>query len=167
MLRRYAGAVEVPPVRASVTVAAPVEKAWRVYTEGYGSWYPKGHFLGDGPAETVIIEPYEGGRWYEKQADGSDPEWGRVLAWEPPGRLLLAWAVGGDWKPDPDPAHWSEVEVLFSEVPGGTRVDLEHRYLGRHGDGARSILAGVSDPDQGHPFYLRLYVAAAEGRTQD
>jgi uncharacterized protein YndB with AHSA1/START domain len=164
ILRRYAAALDVPPVRASVTVAAPVEKAWRVYTEQYGTWYPKDHFLGDQPAETVIIEPHEGGRWYEKQADGSEPDWGRVLAWEPPHRLVLSWTTGADWKPDPDPAHWSEVEVLFSAVAGGTRVDLEHRFIGRLGDGASPIFEGVSHPDYGHPFYLRRFAAAAEGR---
>ena len=151
------------PVRVSVTVAAPVEKAWTVYTEQYGSWYPKDHFLGAGPAETVVIEPRAGGRWYEQQADGSRPEWGSVLAWEPPHRLLLAWAVGGDWQPDPDPAHHSEIEVLFTEVDGGTRVDLEHRHLDRHGDGAGPLRAGVADPE-GHPLYLRRFAAAAEGR---
>jgi uncharacterized protein YndB with AHSA1/START domain len=164
ILDRYAGAVDCPPVRASVTVAAPVEQAWRVYTEQYGSWYPKDHFLGDQPAETVLIEPYEGGRWYEKQTDGSEPEWGRVLAFEPPRRLVLSWTVGPDWKPDPDPAHASEVEVLFSAVPGGTRVELEHRYLGRLGAGAAEIRQGVSHPDYGHPYYLRRFAAATEDR---
>ena len=152
-------------VRVSITVAAPVEKAWRVYTEQYGSWYPKEHYLGDAPAETVVIEPHAGGRWYERQADGSEPEWGRVLAWEPPHRLLLSWTTGAGWKPDPDPTHWSEVEVLFTAVAsGGTRVDLEHRFIGRLGDGAASIAEGVSHPDFGHPFYLRRFAAAADGR---
>jgi uncharacterized protein YndB with AHSA1/START domain len=164
ILHQYAAALDLPPVRASIVVAAPVEKAWRVYTEQYGSWYPKGHFLGDGPAETVVIEPHAGGRWYEKQPDGSEPEWGRVLTWQPPHRLVLSWTIGADWKPDPDPAHWSEVEVLFSAVAGGTRVDLEHRYLGRLGDAAASIHDGVSHPDFGHPYYLRRFAAAAEGR---
>jgi uncharacterized protein YndB with AHSA1/START domain len=152
------------PVRASITVSAPIEKAWLVYTERYGSWYPKEHYLGDAPAETVVIEPYAGGRWFERQADGSEPEWGRVLAVEPPRRLLLSWAVGGDWKPDPDPAHHSEIEVRFTAVAGGTRVDLEHRHLDRHGDGASSVIDGVSDERYGHPLYLRRFSAAAEGR---
>jgi uncharacterized protein YndB with AHSA1/START domain len=167
ILRQYAAALDVPPVRASVTVTAPVEKAWRVYTDQYGSWYPKGHFLGDGPAETVVIEPREGGRWYEKQPDGSEPEWGRVLTWQPPHRLVLSWTTGADWKPDPDPAHWSEIEVLFSAVAGGTRVDLEHRYLGRLGAAAAPIREGVAHPDFGHPYYLRRFAAATEGRPVD
>jgi hypothetical protein len=90
-----------------------------------------------------------------------------VLTWQPPHRLVLSWTIGTDWKPDPDPAHWSEVEVLFSAVAGATRVDLEHRYLGRLGDGAASIHEGVSHPDFGHPYYLRRFAAAAEGRPVD
>lgn len=154
------------PVRVSVDVAAPVEKAFTVYTEQYGSWYPKDHFLGAGPAETVVIEPFAGGRWYERQADGSEPEWGRVLAWEPPGRLLLSWAVGGDWTHDPDERHHSEIEVTFTAIDGGTRVVLEHRHLDRHGDGAGPLFRGVSGTD-GHPLYLRRFAAATEGRPLD
>jgi uncharacterized protein YndB with AHSA1/START domain len=167
ILTRYAEALDVPPVRVSVTVAAPVERAWKVYTEQYGSWYPRGHFLGSGPAQTVLIEPYEGGRWYEQQADGSEPEWGRVLAWEPPHRLVLSWTTGAGWKPDPDPAHWSEVEVRFTAVAGGTRVDLEHHGIGRLGAGAGPIAEGVAHEDFGHPLYLRRFAAAAEGRSLD
>lgn len=159
--------VDCPPVRASITVAAPIEKAWRVYTEQYGTWTPKDHFLGDGPAEDVVIEPYAGGRWYERHTDGSEPEWGAVLAWEPPARLLLSWRIGPDWKPDPVPAHWSEVEVRFTAVGDETRVDLEHRHIGRLGAGTGSIYGGVSNEDYGHPFYLRRFAAAAEGRPTD
>jgi uncharacterized protein YndB with AHSA1/START domain len=153
------------PVRRSVTVSAPVERAFGIYTADYGRWYPKEHFIGAGPAETVVIEPYPGGRWYEKQPDGSEPEWGRVLVWQPPHRLVLSWTVGGDWKHDPDPAHASEVEVRFSPVgPDRTLVELEHRGIERHGGGAASIHGGVSDDDYGHAFYLRRFAAAAEGR---
>lgn len=155
----------VEPVRVSVTVAASIERAWAVYTDGYGSWYPREHFIGAGPADTVLIEPYVGGRWYEKQPDGTEPEWGRVLAWEPPGRLVLSWTVGGDWKHDPDPAHASEVEVRFTaEAPDRTRVDVEHRGIERHGDGAASIHGGVSDAADGHALYLRRFAAAVAGR---
>lgn len=158
----------VQPVRAAVTVAAPIEKAWRVYTAEYASWYPKGHFIGAGPAETVEYEPWVGGRWFERTPDGAELLWGRVLAWEPPHRLLLAWMVGGDWTTDPDPAHASEVEVRFTaEGPDRTRVELEHRHLERHGAGAASVLAGVADEDQGHPLYLRRFAAAAEGRPAE
>ncbi len=154
-----------PAVRCSVTVTAPVERAFAVYTAGYGGWYPKEHFIGAEPAETVVIEPFAGGRWYERSPDGSEGEWGRVLAWEPPHRLVLAWMVGGDWQPDPDPAHASEVEVRFvADGPGRTRVELEHRGIERHGAGAASIRSGVSDESQGHPYYLRRFSAAVEGR---
>ena len=154
------------PVRVSVDVGAPVEKAWTVYTEQYGTWYPKDHHLGAQPAQTVVIEPWVGGRWYEKQADGTEPVWGHVLAWEPPGRLVLSWAVGGDWQHDPDPAHHSEIEVTFTPIGTGTRVVLEHRHLDRHGDGTASVRAGVAG-EGGFPLYLRRFAAATEGRELD
>jgi uncharacterized protein YndB with AHSA1/START domain len=153
------------PVRREITVKVPVERAWQVYTAGYGSWYPKDHFLGDGPAETVEIEPHAGGRWFERHADGTELLWGRVKEWEPPHRLLLSWMVGGDWKCDPDESHASEIEVTFTAVDAGTtEVVLEHRDLDKHGDGAGSLVQGVADDDMGHLHYLRRFAAAAEER---
>lgn len=152
-------------VRRSITVKAPVQRAWDVYTAGYGSWYPKEHFLGAAPAETVEYEPWAGGRWFERQTDGTELLWGKVRAWEPPGRLVLAWMVGGDWQCDPDPEHASEVEVTFTAVdPEHTEVVLEHRDIERHGSGAASIAGGVSDDSMGHALYLRRFAAVIEGR---
>lgn len=156
------------PVRRSITVKAPVQRAWDVYTAGYGDWCPKEHHLGREQADTVGYEPWVGGRWFERQADGTELQWGKVLAWEPPGRLVLAWMIGGDWKPDPDESHASEVEVLFTALDAETtEVVLEHRNLERHGDGAESVAAGVSDDDDGYAWYLRRFAAAAEGRPLD
>jgi uncharacterized protein YndB with AHSA1/START domain len=151
-------------VRRAVTVAAPVERAFTVFTEDFDAWWPASHHIGAAPPVLRTLEAGPDGRWFERAADGTECDWGRVRVWEPPHRLVLSWTTGADWKPDPDPAHWSEVEVLFSAVAGGTRVDLEHRFIGRLGDGASSIFEGVSHPDYGHPFYLRRFAAAAEGR---
>lgn len=110
------------------------ERAWEVYTAGYGSWYPRDHFIGSGPAQTVVIEPVTGGRRYEKQPDGSEPEWGRVLAWEPPHRLVLAWMVGGDWKHDP---------LFCAGVPREPPRSGDRRRPRRSGSGRRAAGRGA------------------------
>jgi uncharacterized protein YndB with AHSA1/START domain len=119
-------------VRRSITVAAPVEKAFEVFTDRFGAWWPLDYHTGDEDPETVVIEPRRGGRWYERTAGGEEADWGVVLAWEPPTRLVLAWRLDAEWKHNPDPAKQTEIEVHF--VPDGrvrTRVDLEHRLLDR------------------------------------
>jgi uncharacterized protein YndB with AHSA1/START domain len=95
----------------------------------------------------AVLETKEGGRWYERGVDGSECEWGRVLAFDPPTRVVLAWHVSGEWQYDADPAHASEVAVGFVDLGDGrTRVDLEHRELDRHGAGAEGVYQGVSSP---------------------
>jgi uncharacterized protein YndB with AHSA1/START domain len=80
----------------------------------------------------AFIEPREGGRWYETCADGTECDWGRVLLWAPPTRLVITWQINGMWQFDPDPEHASEVDVRFTaEGPELTRVDVEHRHFER------------------------------------
>lgn len=120
-------------VRKVVSVQAPQETAWRVFTEKMGTWWPLATYkIGKANAVDAVIEPFVGGRWYERGDDGSTCDWGRVLSWEPPARLLLSWDISADWQFDP--ALNTEIEVLF--VPdgmNGTRVELEHRRLDRYG----------------------------------
>jgi uncharacterized protein YndB with AHSA1/START domain len=143
----------------TVTVAAGQERAFEVYTARFGSWWPKEHHVGEADMVTCSFEPRVGGRWYETGVDGSECDWGRVLVWDPPNRLVHTWQLQGDWRFDPDPARASEVEVRFvAEGPARTRVEIEHRYLERHGDGADSVRAGVSSP-KGYDYCLAGYVA--------
>lgn len=131
-------------VRRSVVVDADPARAFRVFTAEFGSWWPMSHHIGATDPVDVVIEPETGGRWYERGTDGVECDWGRVLAHEPPHRLLLSWHLQADWEPDPDPARASEIEVRFTaEADGRTRVDLEHRALHRHGDGAASISEAI------------------------
>lgn len=126
------------PVRKSVTVQASVERAFDVFTQGFGRWWPASHTIGKSPMKNAVIEPQAGGRWYEIGEDGSECQWGDVLAWEPPTRLLLAWRIGGDWQYRKD--LLTEVEVRFVLVnEGATRVELEHRLLENMGEGAESM----------------------------
>ena len=146
-------------VRKSVTVNVPISKAFTVFTEGLDSWWPRTHKIGGADLKRAVLEGWPGGRWYEVDADGSQCDWGRVLAWEPPARLVLAWQIDASWHYDP--GLLTEVEVRFTaEGPERTRVDLEHRDLDRFGDAQEQIRAAF-DSDGGWPGLLAAYAQAA------
>ena len=148
-------------VRRSVTVSASQERAFAVFTEGFSSWWPLvTHHIGAADAAGAVIEPRAGGRWFERGVDGRECDWGRVLDWEPPERVRLAWMLGPQWEYDPDEAHATEVEVRFvAEGPATTRVELVHGGFERVAGGAQ-IRAGVSEPN-GWGGLLELYAEAA------
>ena len=130
-------------VNKSVTVKAGLEHAFKVFTEGFDTWWPRGHHIGKKPLQKAVIEPRAGGRCYDRGTDGSECDWGRVLAWEPPHRLVVTWQINGEWQYDPDPQHASEIEVRFtSEGLEQTRVELEHRLLDRL-VGGQAIYDGI------------------------
>src|SRR6516225_6962741 len=109
------------PVRRSLTVKADAASAFDVFTNRIGNWWPHSHSIGSSPQKSIVLEPRPGGRWFEIGEDGSQCNWGKVLAWEPPARVLLAWQINGDWKYDPDLI--TEVEVRFTALEDGqTRV---------------------------------------------
>ena len=140
---------------------APPEKAFAVFTDGFGGWWPKSHYIGDSPLTTAVIEPGVGGRWYGRHEDGHESLWGDVLAWEPPARLLLAWRISGEWVYDPQ--LLTEVDVRFTAVGDGqTRVDFEHRGLERFGDSeaARKTLTSM---DGGWGLILDSFRAMVDG----
>jgi uncharacterized protein YndB with AHSA1/START domain len=134
----------LPPVGGTITVAVPVERAFAVFTGSFNTWWPPQHHIGQADMAEAVLEPREGGRWYERGVDGSECDWGRVLTWEPPHRLVLTWQINGRWQFDPDPAHASEVEVRFiADGPEQTTVELEHRLLERVVEGA-ALRDGIS-----------------------
>src|SRR5262249_20588796 len=133
-----APSIKPAPVQKTLLVQADTERAFRVFTSRMGSWWPKSHSIGSAAMNAVIIEPRCGGRWYERGEDGSECEWGKVLEWEPPARVLLAWQLDGNWKYNP--SCMSEVEIRFTAMgPHQTRVDLEHRHLERLGANAAAV----------------------------
>jgi len=153
--------IKPAPIVKSFTVPASPEKAFAVFTDGHGSWWPKTHSVGDSPLEAAVIEPWAGGRWYGRLEDGAEAAWGDVLVWEPPARLVLAWRLNGQFTYDPD--LLTEVEVRFTaEGDGVTRVDFEHRHLDRLGDG-EAALQLRSGMDHGWGLILDSYVAAVGG----
>lgn len=144
-------------VRHEVVVEAPIDRAFSVFTKGFGSFKPPEHnILGVDIAETVF-ELHEGGAVFDKGVDGSECRWARVLAYDPPNRVVISWDISPQWQIETDPAKTSEVDVRFiAEAPNRTRVELEHRNIDRHGDGWESVREGV-DADQGWPLYLQRF----------
>jgi uncharacterized protein YndB with AHSA1/START domain len=149
---------EATALRHSVLVNAPIEKAFRVFTEDFGRFKPPEHnLLGAEIAETVF-ETRVGGHVYDRAVDGTECRWARVLVYEPPNRVVISWDIGPTWQIETDPDKTSEVEVDFiAEGPERTRVELEHRHLERHGEGWQGLQQGV-DSDQGWPLYLERFV---------
>jgi len=144
-------------VRAEVVVEAPIERAFSVFTEDFGSFKPPEHnLLGVEIAETVF-EPRPGGHLYDRGVDGSECRWARVLAYEPPDRVVISWDINPQWQIETDLERTSEVEVRFiSETPDRTRIELEHRNLERHGDGWQGVREGVGG-EGGWPLYLERF----------
>jgi uncharacterized protein YndB with AHSA1/START domain/uncharacterized damage-inducible protein DinB len=134
-------------VRKSVTVKASIDHAFNVFTDGFDTWWPRGHHIGKKPLQKAIIEGRAGGRCLGREADGVECQWGTVTAWDPPRRLVIAWQIDPNWQFDADLAHASEVEITFTDEGGGlTRVDLEHRQIERHGPDFDKIRGAVSAP---------------------
>jgi uncharacterized protein YndB with AHSA1/START domain len=150
-------------VQTSIVVNAPIDDAFRVFTEDFGQFKPKEHnMLGVDIAETVF-EPRVGGHIFDKGVDGSECRWARVLVYEPPSRVVFSWDISPFWQIETDPAKTSEVEVRFTaESADRTRVELEHRNLERHGDGWEGVREGVGGGD-GWPLYLRRYADLLPG----
>ncbi|MCV7281262.1 SRPBCC domain-containing protein [Mycolicibacterium flavescens] len=145
-------------VRHEITVKAPIEKAFSVFTERFGDFKPREHNLLGVPIVETVFEARVGGHIYDRGSDGSECRWARVVAYEPPDRVVFMWDIGPTWQVQSDPEKASEVEVLFTAQPDGrTRVTLEHRHIDRHGDGWEAVASGV-DGDGGWPLYLRRYI---------
>jgi uncharacterized protein YndB with AHSA1/START domain len=149
------------PVVRSITVGTSRDRAFKVFTEQIGTWWPKEYSIGEADMADFVVEPKVGGRWYEVGADGVECDTGRVLVYEPPERVVFAWHLNGEWQFDPDPDNASEVEVRFvAEGPNSTQVELEHRGFERHGDTAPGVHGAVSD-SSGWSYCLERFAAAA------
>ena len=148
-------------VQKVVTVQAPQDVAWRVFTEKIGTWWPLANYkIGKAKAVDAVIEPHVGGRWFERGEDGSTCDWGRVLSWEPPSRLVLSWDISADWQADPNLK--TEVEVRFiRHAENMTRVELEHRLLDRYG-ARRDEMRRIFDVEGDWGRLLAMFARVAE-----
>jgi uncharacterized protein YndB with AHSA1/START domain len=150
----------VSPITKSIRVKVTPERAFEVFTTNVLKWWPPGYTIGTSPMKEVVIEPRVGGRWFEIGEDGSQCQWGDVLAWNPPRRLLLAWRIGMDWQFDP--SLLTEVDVTFRDVGGGeTEVKIVHSKFENYGADAEKA-AQVFD---GWSSTLVRFADVVHGRT--
>ena len=156
---------EAAAVRKQIVVDAPIERAFTVFTDRFGDFKPPEHNLLGAPIAETVFQPWAGGNIVDKAADGSECRWARILAFDPPDRVVFSWDISPQWTIETDPAHTSEVEVRFyAESPTRTRLEQEHRHIDRHGPGWEAVTDGVDGP-AGWPLYLVRYAALlTEGR---
>jgi uncharacterized protein YndB with AHSA1/START domain len=135
-------------VETSIVVEAPIDRAFAVFTEDIGSWWPPEHHIIESELANMVFEPRQGGHIYDRGTDGSVCCWARVLVYEPPERVVFSWDISMTWKIENNPARTSEVEVRFiSETPERTRVILEHRNIDHHGEGWEQMRDAVGSPE--------------------
>jgi uncharacterized protein YndB with AHSA1/START domain len=153
-------------VRRAVTVPVAVSVAFELFTKRLGDFKPAEHNLLTVPIAATVLEPRVGGAIIDRGTDGSECRWARVLTFDPPDRLVFSWDIGPTWQIETDPERASEVEVRFVAAgPASTRVEIEHRYLDRHGPGWEAVRDGI-DTDQGWPLYLERFAALAGDGTR-
>jgi uncharacterized protein YndB with AHSA1/START domain len=134
--------MSIAPIAHSVEVKAPPDRAFELFAANMGAWWPRGRTPAKNPHVDIILEPREGGRWFERDSEGNESQWGKVLAWEPPRRLLLGWQLDHQFRYDAE--LLTEVELRFAPLSGGgTRVTLEHRDLERFGADAEALATKI------------------------
>ena len=147
---------------ATITVEAPIDRAFKVFTEGFDTWWPRTHHIGTPDMAEAILEQRVDGRWYERGVDDSECDRGRVLAWDPPNHVAVSWHLNAEFKYDPDPEKASRVDVrFFPEGDDRTRVELEHSELDRHGVDWTQLRAGISSEGGWHGILAGFAEAAA------
>jgi uncharacterized protein YndB with AHSA1/START domain len=148
---------DMATIRRQVVVDAPIDRAFEVFTARFGDFKPREHNLLPEPIVETVFEPRVGGNIVDRTADGAECRWARILAFDPPDRVVFSWDISPQWRIEADPELTSEVEVRFiAESPERTRLELEHRHLDRHGPGWEGVSQGVAD-DAGWPLYLARY----------
>ena len=151
-------------IQTSIVVEAPIEQAFSVFTEDIGTWFPPEYNLLEVDIEKRVFETHVGGHVYDIGTDGSECHWARVLAYEPPNRVVFSWDLSPQWQVEGDPLKTSEWEVRFiAETAQRTRVEIEHRHLERHGDGWEGMQTAVGSPD-GWDLGMQAF-ASAVGRA--
>jgi uncharacterized protein YndB with AHSA1/START domain len=151
----------IAPIVRTVEVKAAPARAFDLFATHMEHWWPEGRTIGKSPHVAIVVEPRAGGQWFERDADGNETHWGKVLAWDPPSRLLLGWQINTQWSYDP--AFLTEVELTFAPAAsGGTLVTLEHRNLERFGADARRHAETLRG---GWPAYVAAFAKYADAHA--
>jgi len=154
-------------VSKSIVVDAPPARAFELFVDQERWWPIKTHHLAQPAGERAVLEPFVGGRWYEVSSDGNETDWGRVLAFEPPRRILLSWQMSADWTHEPDPERSSEIEVTFiAEADNRTRLVYEHRHLERYADQAKQMRTALDRPAAAEAVLL-AFTSALPAKTPE
>jgi len=151
----------IAPIHRTIEVAVPPERAFELFAGRMHDWWPIGHSISDEPRATIEMEPHAGGWWGQVGERGTRVQWGKVLEWQPPGRLLLAWQIDAQWQFDP--GLITELELTFAATGTNTRVTLEHRNLERLGESAEKIAEQLRG---GWPGVVQSYADFADGRLE-
>lgn len=152
-------------VRLEITVDAPIDTAFTVFTTGINSWWPREHHIGSGTFDEAVVQPRVGGRLLTRETDGTECPWGTVLVWQPPTRFAFSWDIALDWTAEIDPRRSSRVEVTFTTLDDThTRVTLVHCDFDRHGPGWQSMRTAVAS-DGGWPALRDNYAKAAAAQS--
>jgi uncharacterized protein YndB with AHSA1/START domain len=142
-------------VNKEIVVNVPIDEAFRAFTERFGDFKPREHNIMSSPIAETVFESKVGGHIYDRAEDGQECHWARILAFDPPTRVVFSWDIGPTWQIETNHDNTSEVEVRFiAEAADRTRVELEHRHIDRHGPGWEGVRAGV---EEGWPVYLDRY----------
>jgi uncharacterized protein YndB with AHSA1/START domain len=153
--------MSIAPIVRTVVVKAKPARAFELFAHHMEQWWPKGRTIGKSPHVAIVAEPMPGGRWFERDAEGVETQWGKVLAWEPPSRLLLGWQINSQWVYDS--SFVTEVELTFVPAEGGgTLVRLEHRNLERFGADAAKHAERLRG---GWPFYVGEFSKYADANS--
>jgi uncharacterized protein YndB with AHSA1/START domain len=160
------GSPMIPVLHGSTTVNASIEQAFRAFTASLNRWWPREYHIGQAEMAEAILEQGEGGRWYEKCVDGTECNWGQVLLWEPPHRLVVTWQINGMWQYDPDPAHASEIDIRFTAAgPNQTSIQLEHRHIERLVE-PQGLVDGIEQQGGGWNTVLERFGAFAAAASE-
>lgn len=151
----------VETIRREVTVGVGRARAFEIFTADMTSWWPTAHHIGSAPIAEIVVEPQVGGRWFTRHEDGTETSTGRVTVWDPPGRLVVTWQIGADWRYHDDLVTSVEVQFL-EEAPARTRVVLEHRDLDAFGEHAEAMRDTFEQPGAWTATLDAYAVAAGE-----
>lgn len=147
----------VEPIKRELLLPCAIDKAFEVFTAGFVEWWPREYSWSQDAMESIGMEPCKDGRCTEIGPRGFQLDWGRVLEWQPPQKLVLTWQIGPDRVPQPNPDNASRIEVVFTAVSDSqTQLSFEHRDIHQHGEGAEDYRAAL-DSEYGWDFILEKY----------